>query len=1206
MKCLLYLVISFVITAPGFAQDSIRYRVIFMGDAVPFALANGMNKEQQEILRHAAAAILEHKTTVFYLDENKYLQGKIPAVSKESKTAQNNLRLQYEMMRDRGARIYFISANQEFNKMGTEGLEKIKRQAPLQKEEADSLLKMTPGNACPDPVEMNLTDSLTIIVFNSEWWLYPFDNANVEEECECKTKSEVMARLDELRYKNRHKFILFASHHPFQSNSIRGSRATLKDHLFPLTAANKNLYVPLPVAGSLYRFFRSAFAKPDNNTHPLYKDMVASIDDIVDSQPNLVYLASHEKGLQFIKEKRIQLIIGAGAKNSRTVKEKNSLFTNTKPGYVTADILHNNNLRITFYTYSDTLQEAFTYSLPFSRMVTEDTISEKNISGDSILVQVHPSYNKTGKLRRIFFGENYRKEWAAATKLPVIRLSKIHGGLIPLQRGGGMQSKSLRLADKKGREWIIRSVEKSPDALLPEGFRQTFARDLLDDATSAQHPFSALVVPPIANSAGLPYASPVIGVIAPDKNLDLHERTFSNMVVLMEEREPLGTSDNTAKMKKELLQDNDNSIDAKEFLNARMLDMLLGDWDRHEDQWRWKDNSKGKNKKYTGVPRDRDQVFHLTQGIIPRFASSDYILPTLRNFDYDIEDVKWVLFKTRFVNAYPEFQISHDAWKKQAEQFKQAITDSVLETALKRLPQTAYDLRHDVLFKKLKSRRDKIPSAMDKYYRFIQKIADIQTSNKNEWVQITDAPNGGLNIRISKLNKEAEVKEELMNKTYDPALTKEIRLYIRNGHDSVVLNNKASGIKLRIIGGNDKKYYQIISSKNQVNIYDKQNGSTFDGDTSQIKKHISNDSMHTVFVPVNLYNVWMPLTLIGLNLDDGFILGTGFKFIKQEGFRKFPYVATHQLLAAYSFSTGAYRIRYNGEWIQALGKADFILQAVANAPNNTINFFGRGNETVFNKTGDYKSFYRTRFSTYQFHPAFRWRYNNASAISIGPSLYYYAFDEDENDGRFITNTSLIGSYDSSTIEKDKFHLGIAMHYTRDTRNNKIVTQWGSLINIRLQVYEGIGKYAKSFAQLIPEIALYKSLAKRSSLVLAERIGGVVGFGQAAFYQSAFIGGHENLYGYRQYRFAGRHSVYNNLELRIKLADIASYIVPGQFGITGFWDIGRVWEKNDSSGKWHNGTGAGIYFAPASVIAVSFVMGYSEEGWYPYFTLGLRF
>ena len=44
MKYLLSLILNIAITVPGFAQDSIRYRVIFMGDAVPLALANGMNE----------------------------------------------------------------------------------------------------------------------------------------------------------------------------------------------------------------------------------------------------------------------------------------------------------------------------------------------------------------------------------------------------------------------------------------------------------------------------------------------------------------------------------------------------------------------------------------------------------------------------------------------------------------------------------------------------------------------------------------------------------------------------------------------------------------------------------------------------------------------------------------------------------------------------------------------------------------------------------------------------------------------------------------------------------------------------------------------------------------------------------------------------------------------------------------------------------
>jgi hypothetical protein len=840
-------------------------------------------------------------------------------------------------------------------------------------------------------------------------------------------------------------------------------------------------------------------------------------------------------------------------------------------------------------------------SIPASAVVI------KRIAEDSVVVQVHPSYNKHGKFHRWVFGENYRKEWAAPTTLPVIHISEIHGGLIPLQLGGGFQSKSLRLRDPQGKEWIIRSVEKSPDALLPPGFRRTFARDWVDDVTSGQHPFSALVVPPIANAVGVPVATPIIGILSPDRNLGKYSHTFDNLVVLLEAREPLGNTDNTTEMKSELRQDNDNRLEGIIMLNARMLDMLLGDWDRHEDQWRWYDELHGKGKIYVPVPRDRDQVFHLTQGLIPKFASREFILPTLRNFGANLHDPKWIIYKSGFVNAYPHFQFSEEEWMKNAEKFKEKVTDSVLQLALKRLPKSAYDLRHDELLHKLKVRRDILPEAMRKYYRFTQKVIDIQLTDKNEFVEISDAPENGLNIRVRKINRGGKLEDELMNKTYDASLTREVRVYVFDGNDSLIVNNSSSPINIRIIGGKDNKAYHVAQSKAKIRLYDKENGSRFTGDASRFIKHLSNDSVNTSFEPVNLYNIRIPLTRFGLNLDDGFLFGVGFRFIRQGGFRKTPYRSLHEILVSHSFSTEAYSIRYRSEWIHAIKKADIVLQAIANAPNNTLNFFGRGNESIFDKTGDYKTFYRSRFSTYQVNPSLRWRNSSLNnSISIGASFYFYEFDRDDNIGRFINNISLIGSYDSATAEKTKLHVGGVLQLVIDERNNKIFPQKGHYFNLRIVGYKGVTDFAASYAQMTGEFSVYKGFNKKSTIVLAERAGGTVSVGRPAFYQSAFLGGQENLLGYRQYRFAGQHALYNNLELRAKVADIASYIIPGQFGITGFWDIGRVWENHDNSGKWHNGVGGGIYFAPATIVVISFVMGYSSEGWYPYFTMGLRF
>src|SRR6187200_2946828 len=78
---------------------------------------------------------------------------------------------------------------------------------------------------------------------------------------------------------------------------------------------------------------------------------------------------------------------------------------------------------------------------------------------DSASTKIHPKYNKVSGLHRTFFGENYRKEWAADTKLPLIRISQIAGGLKPLRLGGGHQTLSLRLVDPDGEEWVLRSIE---------------------------------------------------------------------------------------------------------------------------------------------------------------------------------------------------------------------------------------------------------------------------------------------------------------------------------------------------------------------------------------------------------------------------------------------------------------------------------------------------------------------------------------------------------------------------------------------------------------------------------------------------------------------------------------------------------------------------------------------------------------------------
>ena len=129
-------------------------------------------------------------------------------------------------------------------------------------------------------------------------------------------------------------------------------------------------------------------------------------------------------------------------------------------------------------------------------------VQDKNFP-DSVSVTIHPHYNQVSKVHRKIFGENYRQEWATNIKLPVIRISSINAGLSPDGYEGGMETEFIRLSDKYGQVWVLRSMEKIPDKLVPENLRQTFALDWVDDAYSGKHPYSALMVPALKNDIKL-------------------------------------------------------------------------------------------------------------------------------------------------------------------------------------------------------------------------------------------------------------------------------------------------------------------------------------------------------------------------------------------------------------------------------------------------------------------------------------------------------------------------------------------------------------------------------------------------------------------------------------------------------------------------------------------------------------------------------
>ncbi|TDG35882.1 hypothetical protein EZJ43_11030 [Pedobacter changchengzhani] len=1195
-------IVAFILThiVVSAQTDSIKYRVILIGDA------GEMNTLQMQDLKNAAQQVIPNKTAVFFLGDNIYPTGMGLSGTASEAEGQKILQSQFQPMRAMGASVYFIPGNHDWDKSGPDGLAKIKAQGDYLRAQNDPLLKMIPEDGCPDPVAIKLTDKLTVVAYDSEWWLFPYNKNNPIADCDCHTKDEIVVKMKDLLDQNLGKTILVASHHPMQSYGSHGGYFTWKNHLFPLLSLKDNLYIPLPGIGSLYPLLRSSLLSPEDLNHPAYKDLIKSVNSVFGAYPNAAFVSGHEHGLQLIQSKQLQIVSGSGSKASPNKFGKNTLFHEEKQGYVIADQLLNNDMRYTYYIYADSgAKKVYTYIKPFVKLTQKDITPIKPIIGDSITIKINTAYDSVGKFHRFLFGENYRKDYALATKVPVLRMSQFKGGLTATKLGGGNQSKSLRLVDKDGKEWVLRSVLKYPEVLLPAQLRETFAKDIIRDNVSAQHPFSALVVPELAKAAGVPHSNPIIGYVSADPGLGDFSSVFANTLCLLEEREPTGESDNTAKMMKKLVDDNDNTYDGPLQVKARALDVLIGDWDRHDDQWRWKEEKTDKGSKYSAVPRDRDQVFYRSQGLVQRFAQSSTLLPMMQGYERNVEDINWFLWEGREINTKYFSEIDEKQWDSIVAEFCASITDEVMEKALLKLPTVQYALRHDQFLDQMKKRRATLPKMMNDYYHFFNKIVDVEMSDKNESIHINDTQDGGLAIKINKISKEGELKKVIYKRIFDPLVTKEIRVYMHNGNDSLILNNKTSNIKLRIIGGKGKKVYNVANAENRVIVYAKGYKAQFNGDAvNKLSTRLSNDTANVGYAPKDIYKRSSLNLNAGFNTDDGLLAGLTYR-ITNPGFRKHPYGNSQTVSFLHSFATTAFKFHYTGEWLKALGKGDLIVKADAYAPDNTQNFFGYGNESKFDEHGDDITYYRARFNIYQITPLIRYR-RPKSSFSFGPTFQYYKFDKSDNFGRFINNSNELHSYDSLTITNDKIFAGAVVNFSNNTRDNDLLPTLGSFVNFKLILNKGLNKYANDYAQLNADIAIYKNLDGRANLILADRFGGGITIGKPAFYQAQFLGGQGNLLGFRQFRFAGQNSFYNNLELRYKLGDFVSYVLPGQVGLLGFYDVGRVWASNEQSDRWHQGIGGGVYFAPASLAVLQFVMGHSSDGWYPYVSIGFRF
>ena len=139
------------------------------------------------------------------------------------------------------------------------------------------------------------------------------------------------------------------------------------------------------------------------------------------------------------------------------------------------------------------------------------------------------------------------------------------------------------------------------------------------------------------------------------------------------------------------------------------------------------------------------------------------------------------------------------------------------------------------------------------------------------------------------------------------------------------------------------------------------------------------------------------------------------------------------------------------------------------------------------------------------------------------------------------------------------------------------------------------------------MTIYASIKDPGNLGAVLRFGGGHIFSkQYEYFQALNMGANNFLRGYRKDRFSGSSIAYASAELRLKLFKSQSYLLPGNVGMLGFYDMGRVWQAGETSKRWHGAYGTGLYYIPYNLVMMSFTLAFSPEDKLFNFSLGTKF
>jgi hypothetical protein len=1203
----------------------------FIGDA-GYSPPGGTSTGLLALKAHLDSVDTKNDMIVF-LGDNIYPDG-MPPDNESVERIRSEYRIdgQLDALENFDGEILFIPGNHEWYNEGIKGLEReaeyIKSQLlkEMDSTQVENLWAPTPG--CGLEIR-ELGEDIVLFIVDSQWFLEDWDDhPTINDDCEeIKTREAMLLEIENEIGDYPGKTKIFLMHHPIYTNGVHGGQFTLYRHLYPSPD-----FIPLPILGSLATLLRTTGGVSIQDLqNERYQNMAQQIAVLSREQERLLFVGGHEHSLQYIVHDSLhQVVAGSGSKSSYAVLSEDGKFAFPGQGFVRYDVFKDGSSWVSYYG-GETKNPELLYQtevFPSYEVKEYDVSKLPEKFPKTYTASVYESEEGKKEDYKSIFGDFYRKLYYIPIEARTADLDTLYGGLKIKREGGGHQTVSLKAEDSLGREWDIRRLEKSAVQFLQSTLykrtevanrlENTVADRIIKDFYTAAHPYIFMVIPTLSEAAGVYHTNPQIFYLPKQPALGNYNRNYGGALYMIEESpddswlvsdawgNPNEDIENTAGVYSRLRRDEKYSIKEDAFIRARIFDMLIGDWDRHQDQWAWAEHETEEGNYFVPIPSDRDQAFTNFDGAF--FATLRGLSGVAKQFSTygpTIENVKWFNNAGLSLDRNLIQNSGREEWIEQAKYIQEHITDEVIEEAFTHLPpETQGEISQEVM-EKLKGRRDNIVDIVERYYEYMAHLAIVTATDKDDYIEVERLPDGKTRVKVSRI-KDGEVADKISELTYDGEITEELWIYGLDDDDVFEVYGEGDNlIDIKIIGGQNNDIYEIKNGED-VNIYDhKSKPNTLKTIDKKAEVELSDNYEQNLFnKDKRIFNSNVILPTIGYNPDDGFLVKIQDIYTINE-FKRNPFTSRHRFGFGYYFATNGFDFSYDAQFAGVIKNYNLAIGANYTSPNYTRNFFGFGNETPNPEDEFSKDYNRVRISRIGVEAGF---VNSTPFGSyFGYKASFQTVQVEDTSNRILTE-EIVADGDSPFYER-KYFAGLDVTYRYDSYDDVLNPTRGMDFDVSLGGKMNVNEVENTYAYFKPSIAFYNALTKNRKFVLKTMVQSHLNIGGGyEFYQAATAGGDTGFRGYREQRFSGQNSFVAGADIRYSFPKFTTAFLPFQIGIFAGGDVGRVWIDRDAidSDKWHNDYGGGIWINSAEAVNGTFQLFNGEDGLRFSFVFGVRF